>query len=166
MAQRQLYEGDYFSALRTSLRLAEYENLLETKDIYSLIALSAFYAGHYKECSKAFVKLENLSGQTDEERALYEDLAVSIFTKNPPRDPKPNMVKCPGKNCSNSVPDTVTNCFECGSNFPACMASGKPIMEKIYVQCKNCKHKGIEAELQRLRLKYCPMCHAVIKLRG
>ena len=166
LAQRQLYEADYFSALRTSLRLAEYENLLDTKDIYSLIALSAFYAGHYKECSKAFVKLENLQGQTEEERALYEDLAVAIFTKNPPRDPKPNIVKCPGKNCSNTVTDTVTNCSECGSNFPACMASGKPIMEKIYVQCKTCKHKAIEAELQRLRLKNCPMCHAVIKLRN
>ena len=166
LAQRQLYEGDYFSALRTSLRLAEYENLLETKDIYSLIALSAFYAGHYKECSKAFVKLENLPGQSDDERALYEDLEVAIFTKNAPRDQKPTMVKCPGKNCSNTVSDTVTNCSECGSNFPACMASGRPILEKIYVQCKSCKHKAIESELQRLRLKYCPICHSVIKLRG
>lgn len=166
MTQKQLYEGDYSSALRTALRLAEYENLLETKSIYSLIALSAFFAGYYKECSKAFVKLENLPGQSDEERALYEDLAVAIFTKNPPRDPKPSMMKCPGKNCTNSVPDTVTNCSECGSNFPACIASGKPIMEKIYVQCKNCKHKAIESELQRLRLKHCPLCHAVIKMRN
>ena len=166
MTQRQLYEGDYESALRTSLRLAEYENVLETKDIYSLIALSAFFSGYYKECSKAFVKLENLPGQSDEEKGFYEDLAVAIFIKHPPRDPKPVVVKCPGKNCSNSVPDTVTNCSECGSNFPACIVSGRPIMEKSYVQCMNCKHKAIEAELQRLRLKTCPLCHSVIKLRN
>jgi WD repeat-containing protein 35 len=166
LTQRQLYEGDYESALRTSLRLAEYENILETRDIYSLIALSAFFSGYYKECSKAFVKLENLPGQTDEDRGLYEDLAVAIFVKHPPRDPKPIIVKCPGKNCSNSVPDTVTNCSECGSNFPACIVSGRPIMEKSYVQCMNCKHKAIETELQRLRLKACPLCHSVIKLRN
>lgn len=166
LAQKQLYEGDYQSALKTSLRLAEYENILETKDIYSLIALSAFFSGYFKECSKAFVKLENLPGQSEEERILYEDLAVSIFLKHPPRDPKANMVKCPGKNCTNSVADTVTNCSDCGSNFPACMVSGRPIMEKTYVQCMNCKHKAIESELQRLRVKTCPLCHSVMKLRN
>ena len=166
LSQRQLYEGDYQSALKTSLRLAEYENILETKDIYSLIALSALFSGYFKECSKAFVKLENLAGQSEEERTLYEDLAVSIFLKHPPRDPKPSMVKCPGKNCTNSVSDTATNCPDCGSNFPACIVSGRPIMEKSYVQCMNCKHKAIESELQRLRVKTCPLCHSVIKLRN
>jgi WD repeat-containing protein 35 len=46
----------------SALRLTEYENILSIKDIYSLIALSAFYARQFKECSRAFVKLENLPG--------------------------------------------------------------------------------------------------------
>lgn len=166
MAQRQLYEGDYEAALKTSLRLSEYENILETRDIYSLIALSAYYSGYYKECSRALVKLENIPGQSEGDREAYEELSVSIFSKNPPRDPKPRLVSCPGKNCSNTVSDIVTNCYECGSNFPACMASGRPIMEKNYVQCKTCKHKAVENELKRLRVKNCPLCHATMKLRN
>jgi len=166
MAQRQLYEGDYEAALKTSLRLSEYENILETRDIYSLIALAAYYSGYYKECSKALVKLENIQGQSEEDKEAYEELAVSIFSKNPPRDPKPRMVKCPGRNCANNVSDIVTNCSECGSNFPACMVSGRPIMEKNYVQCKTCKHKAVEDELKRIRVKFCPLCHAPMKLRN
>ena len=165
LAQRQLYEGDYESALKTCLRLSEYENVLETRDIYSLIALAAFYAGYLKECSRALVKLENLPGQSDEDREKYEELAVSIFSKYPPRDPKHTYFKCPGKSCPNKVSSIVTNCNECGSNFPACMASGQPILEKNYVQCKTCKHKAVESELHRLRVKNCPLCHAPMQLR-
>ena len=38
----------------------------------------------YKECSRAFVKLEGMG--TQDERERYIDIAVSIFTKHPPKD--------------------------------------------------------------------------------
>jgi WD repeat-containing protein 35 len=103
MAQRQLYNGDYESALKTSIRLGEYENVLDTRDIYSLIALSAFYSGFYKECSRALVKLENLSNQREEEREAYEALSVAIFSKYTPKNPNERMVPCPGKGCTSTV---------------------------------------------------------------
>lgn len=164
MAQRQLYQGQYDYALRTSLRLCEYENILDTKEIYSLIALSAFYARCLKECSRALVKLENLPNLTDEQREAYEALSVSIFSKYPPRDRDNKSINCPNKSCTSRVSSISTNCGACGSNFPACIASGRPIHEKIYVQCKSCKHKAIEDELIRMRAKNCPLCHAPLKL--
>ena len=38
--------------------MQEYELELGSKRIYSLVALTALYAGHYKEFSRAIMKLE------------------------------------------------------------------------------------------------------------
>ena len=47
-------------AMLTALRLREYDGLLRTEEIYSLIALTSFYAKFYAQCSRAFMKLETL----------------------------------------------------------------------------------------------------------
>jgi len=164
MAQRQLYDGEYESALKTAIRLQEYENVLETKDIYSLVALAAYYSRYYGECSKALVKLENLQGLTEDEREAYAELAVSIFSRHPPQNPSIRGVPCPGKSCSSKVLPYHTNCAECGVNFPACIASGRPITERAYAQCKACKHKMIEQEVQKLGVQHCPLCHSLLRL--
>ena len=38
------------------------------------------------------------------------------------------------------------------------------ILEKQYYTCKVCKHKALHKELQYLKLKHCPLCHAKIAL--
>jgi WD repeat-containing protein 35 len=164
MAQRQLYDGEYEEALKTAIRLQEYENVLETKDIYSIVALAAYYSKFYGECSKALVKLENLQGLSEEEREAYAELAVSIFSRHPPHNPAIRGVPCPGKSCSSKVLPYDTNCADCGVNFPACIASGRPILERVYAQCKACKHKMIEQEVQKLGVQHCPLCHSVLRL--
>merc|ERR1711988_347705 len=83
LSQRQLFEGDVEAALATALRLRGYEDVLETEQIESLIALPAFYCEAFAQCSKAFIKLESLEGPKKE---AFEDLAISIFTRHPPRD--------------------------------------------------------------------------------
>eukprot|EP00965_Chrysotila_dentata_P172900 5706113-Pleurochrysis_carterae.AAC.3 len=45
-------------AMRTALRLREYEKVLPAEEIYSIIALTAFYARFFGQCSQAFMKLE------------------------------------------------------------------------------------------------------------
>ena len=45
-------------AMRTALRLREYESIISIEEIYSLIALTAFYSRFYGQCSKAFIKLQ------------------------------------------------------------------------------------------------------------
>lgn len=74
-------------SIRTALRLSEYEDILDTKDIYSLIALTSFYNKYFAQCSKAFVKLEALEDVPSQEQKAYSDLALTIFSTNPPTDP-------------------------------------------------------------------------------
>jgi hypothetical protein len=52
LAHRQLYGGDPEAALRTCLALRRYEDVLGAAPVYSLLALAAFYAGFYEQCSK------------------------------------------------------------------------------------------------------------------
>jgi WD repeat-containing protein 35 len=76
---------------------------LDAKEVYRLIALSSFLNKSYKECSKALVKLENLPGLSKEEQEKYQELAISIFTKQTPVNEKEAMLKCPGKNCDAQI---------------------------------------------------------------
>jgi WD repeat-containing protein 35 len=87
------------AALKTALRLVQYEKELDAKEVYRLISLSAFLNRSYKECSKAISKLENLPNLTKEEREKYQELAISIFTKYDPQNVRESQIKCPGKNC-------------------------------------------------------------------
>ena len=41
LCQRQLYEGNVDSAMKTALHLRDYEDILNQEDIYSLLALSS-----------------------------------------------------------------------------------------------------------------------------
>jgi WD repeat-containing protein 35 len=46
--------------MKTAMRLIEYEKELQTKDVYSLVAIAAFFNQCFRECSRALVKLERL----------------------------------------------------------------------------------------------------------
>mmetsp|Transcript_15599 Transcript_15599/g.37800 ORF Transcript_15599/g.37800 Transcript_15599/m.37800 type:complete len:1119 (+) Transcript_15599:1703-5059(+) len=81
LAHRQLYDGQFEYARRTSLILLEYEDLLEPVDIYSFIAISSYYSKHYGRCSKAFMKLESIPELSREKLDSFSDLATSIFVK-------------------------------------------------------------------------------------
>lgn len=60
-----------FNSRKSAIRLCEFELDMDPKKIYSLLALAAYYNKSYKECARAFVKLENLEGITDEEKERY-----------------------------------------------------------------------------------------------
>jgi WD repeat-containing protein 35 len=94
---------NYHAAVKTALRLVQYEKELEAKEVYRLIALSSFLNKSYKECSKALVKLENLQGLTNEEQEKYQELAISVFGKQEPMNESVTMLKCPGKNCDAEI---------------------------------------------------------------
>lgn len=52
LAHRQLYAGNVDLAMRTALHLREYEDLLDPVEIYSFLALAAFYNQFFGQCSK------------------------------------------------------------------------------------------------------------------
>jgi WD repeat-containing protein 35 len=55
-----LFAGYVDAAMKTALRLQEYEDLLDTETIYCIIALTSCCNRAFATCSKAFIKLEAL----------------------------------------------------------------------------------------------------------
>lgn len=147
--------------MKTSMRLIEYEKELQTKDVYSLVAIAAFFNNCYRECSRALVKLERLDTISEAEREAYELLAINLFSRHPPVDRSKQEFNCPkcSKPCINEFD---INCGDCGAHFSPCIASGMSILEREYYMCKICKHKALHKELKYLKLKHCPLCHAMI----
>ena len=142
------------------MRLIEYEKELQTKGVYSLVAIAAFFNGCFRECSRALVKLERLETLSKSEREAYELLAINLFSRHPPHDKQKQEYNCP--KCSALINEFDINCEECNAHFSPRIASGMSIREKEYYMCKVCKHKALHKELQYLKLKHCPLCHAKI----
>ncbi|XP_030387357.1 WD repeat-containing protein 35 [Scaptodrosophila lebanonensis] len=160
LAQRQLRFGIVHSAVITALRLREYEDVLNVEEIFSLLALASCADRSFGTCSKAFIKLESLRNLPEKSQLDYEELAVSIFSKNEPVDNKLDTVSCYA--CAASIPDSLPSCSECGVRFPACVSSGKPItqpMNNIWI-CSTCHHCASTMEITRYRT--CPLCHSLI----
>ncbi len=155
LAQKQLYDGETESAMRTALRLVDYEDIIDPADIFSLIALAAYYAKHYGQCSKAFIRLETLEvPKAEVER--FAALALQIFMVNRPSDPPNRQHRC--LSCSNSLNDWDSICNGCGQTYEVCVASGKTIMDSRYYMCPMCRHKSYESEIRGR--SSCPLCHA------
>eukprot|EP01052_Picozoa_sp_SAG31_P004072 SAG31_NODE_165_length_21701_cov_9.786409_4_plen_333_part_00 len=161
MAQSQLYsaqssnhrfdhksEQPFEACMRTSLRLMDYEDILDPVDVYSLIALTCYYNGFNQQCSRAFTKLETMDNVPAEKMQECSDLAMDIFARSPggPKDPES------ARKFTVWLPANMT-----------CVASGKPIVDetKAY-QCKACRHRCLMKELKALDLRHCPLCHSAI----
>ena len=162
LCQRQLYQKEYKKAMKTSIRLMDYEREIDTREVYSLVALSSYYNKCYRECSKAFAILERLPGLSSIEREKFENIALSLFSRHAPKDAAQVKFPCPKKNCDAQISEYDTDCKRCGSFFSACIASGQSILAKEYYTCKTCKHKALHKELVYLNLKHCPLCHALV----
>lgn len=54
-----------------------------------------------------------------------------------------------------------TSCPKCGTHFPACIASGKSLMNPVESwQCSTCHHCASPMEISNRRT--CPLCHTNI----
>ncbi|KAL9918488.1 intraflagellar transport protein Oseg4 isoform 1-T1 [Glossina fuscipes fuscipes] len=164
IAQRQLRFGIVHSAVITSLRLREYEDVLNVEDIYCVLALSSCADRSFSTCSKAFIKLESLDYLPERSKREYEELAVNIFAKNEPIDDKVDFITC--YVCEAIVPDCLPSCINCGVRYPPCISSGKPITQpaaNIWI-CNICNHCASLMEISRHNT--CPLCHSLIIPKG
>ncbi|KAL8581320.1 WD repeat-containing protein 35 [Nucella lapillus] len=155
LAQRQLHDGYVDAAMRTSLHLRDYDDVIDPVDSYSLLALASCANRAFGTCSKAFIKLESLESLNSEQQQQYEELALDVFTKNSPKDARTNKVEC--SSCGSSIPDWSTACPNCDTKFPACIVTGRPIMEYQFWMCSQCKHRALQSEISAR--KTCPLCH-------
>jgi len=158
LAQRQLYAGYQQEAMRTALRLREYESVLSAEEIYSLVALTAFYSRFYNQCSKAFIKLQSSAGLREAKAQEIGKLALSVFTRHTPADPGKSGASVPCPNCGAACKEWDAHCGDCGTHFAACVISGRAIFEPHLTQvCRGCKHRYYESEVRGMR--NCALCH-------
>jgi WD repeat-containing protein 35 len=142
-------------ALKTALRLVQYEDVLPLVSIYSLIAVTALSSGHLRQASRAFMKLES-----SVDREQYSRLAFAVFNGRPPRDPESNepFAACPNDRCGAKVTQWATSCDQCHHKLQACIASGRSILSTHVTVCPRCKHQAYPDEMKRF--VHCPLCHA------
>lgn len=87
----------------------------------------------------------------------FAELAVRIFTQNPPVDPSNNeRIKC--FKCQAPNKDWASHCQKCNVQFHSCMVTGKAVMPTTGWQCRSCRHRALEADVRPF--KFCPLCHA------
>ena len=132
------------AATKTSIRLAEYEDVLPRRDIYSLIALAAYHAADYNVCSRAFIKLETLDDLEQSESDEIQALALTIFTKKAPSDHS-DLAQC------------YIACLETGTPYHACTKTGRAVLDGRTLMCSTCRHHAFEVELRGAN--HCPLCH-------
>ncbi|XP_011304110.1 WD repeat-containing protein 35 [Fopius arisanus] len=160
LAHRQVYSGDFEAAMKTSLRLREYEDILDPEEIYCLLALASSLSRAFSTCSKAFIKLESFDKISEGKREEYEELALKIFMGNPPKDSRNNKAEC--VSCESLVPDWCVACPNCSTRFPACIVSGRPLMDLTNAWiCTLCRHHAA-AERDVINTNSCPLCHSII----
>jgi WD repeat-containing protein 35 len=145
LAHRQLYDGKIDAAMKTSIKLCEYDDILEPRDIFSLLCVTSFKNKFFGICSKAFVKLETLDVMDTKDFDDIQTLAVKIFVNNTPTDPSP-------------LPEPYMKCLELGKTFKACTVSGRAILDSESITCKRCRHPLLEHERGPDRTT-CPLCH-------
>ncbi|XP_070776290.1 WD repeat-containing protein 35 isoform X1 [Enoplosus armatus] len=146
LAQRQLYEGYMENAMRTALHLREYEDIIPAVEIYSLLAICSAANRAFGTCSQAFIKLESLDSLNPEQRQLYEDLALEIFTKHTPKDSRMMELDISSEGAEGKL--------------PTCIVSGLPIQEYQFWMCSVCKHCALEQEISKYNC--CPLCHSPV----
>jgi len=98
--------------MKTSIKLCEFDDILDQRDIYSLLCLTSLHNKFYGVCSKSFVKLETLPAISDKERDAIQTLAVKIFVTNGPTDPV-------------ELHDIYSKCLDMGKSYNACIISGR-----------------------------------------
>ncbi|RHY35208.1 hypothetical protein DYB32_000267 [Aphanomyces invadans] len=153
----QLYRGQPERALRTSLKLASYDDIVDEREVYSLIGVAAYYTKHFEQCSRACNHLETVLVEKD--KAALDALTLQIFSTTRPFDPPSRPYDCPS--CKHPVKEWATKCDSCGRAFQTCMMSGATILDHRTYMCKTCRHSCIEHEIRDVA--NCPLCHTPLK---
>jgi len=169
-AQRFLNEGRFEPAMCAALRCSDYEDILDTLSIYSLLALATYRHKFYLQCSKAFIRLEAAKDIPEDQRKKFGRLAVQIFKKHTPRDPSARILDCP--KCKQSMQEWQMSCNHCYYKLPFCIISGRPIFSPTRAQvghtqdpevttCRGCRRRYYLSEVGSMH--NCPLCHTAVQ---
>lgn len=81
LAQRQLLNGHFEYARRTSEILQIYEDLLQPVDMLALVAVVYYYNRYHGRCSRAFMKLKTSPNISKELLLSVSNIATAVFHK-------------------------------------------------------------------------------------
>lgn len=117
LAQKQYYAGNMDAAMKTAIKLCEYDDILSPRDIYSLLALTAFSNKFFAICSQAFVKV----GDSDSVvvRCFRSTLMICANAlswrpwRTSPRTSETRSRRWPSRCSSATRPRTPSSCPRC-----------------------------------------------------
>jgi hypothetical protein len=66
--------------MKTALHLREYEDILETEDIYCILALASCANRAFGTCSKAFIRLESLEKVSNRINVIISNLKLFLLS--------------------------------------------------------------------------------------
>jgi WD repeat-containing protein 35 len=157
LAQNQLFANDIEAAFGTAMLLSNYDDIIEMRVLYSIIALTSYFAAHFKVCSRAFIHLESLEDR--ELASVFESLAVDLFVKHRPEDPPGGLVKC--VQCGEALESWCTTCSKCHAKYPPCVSTGRVLFQGPTWTCKVCRHHASVIGMESR--KCCPLCHSSVE---
>jgi len=135
--------------------MSAYEDTIGVLEVQSLTALAAAASHHYATCSRAMGRLESCE-TSETKKKQYITLALDLFSRNPPKDPKSGTAQC--GTCLSIVTKTSASCPACKTVFPICVATGAPILNTTVAwTCSVCRHYASAPDMS-VR-KSCPLCH-------
>lgn len=85
LGQHQLLRGNYDSALRTALNIRRYTDILDARNVYVFLLLTALCAGYLGVAAKALMKLESMEEIPASDRSSLTALATAIFVNQVPQ---------------------------------------------------------------------------------
>jgi WD repeat-containing protein 35 len=161
LAQRLLYAGAVDDAMVVAQRLQLFEDVLDPCDVYSVMALTAYYAAHLALASRALIRLEHLDSLSREQQERYADVAFAIFARGAPADPPERAggsTPCAQAGCAGRPSRLDLRCQSCNTANSLCVVSGKPLGGAQLWTCATCHHKALTSAMAG-RVS-CALCHA------
>jgi len=151
----------YKNALLTAARVFDdYMDVIGETKAASLLAICGFKSRFFGQCSKAFTVLEHSDSLKEHQKSQFTELAIQIFTQNPPKDPASKEM-CACSKCGHAFSPLLSQCPECGERVKICVMTGRPILEEKSWDCQHCKHSVIDENVEELIV--CPLCHHKIE---
>jgi WD repeat-containing protein 35 len=139
-----LYSGKIEIAMKAAIRCCEFIDILNSVQVYSLIALTSYMSKYFEVCSMSLTKLLTLDNIDKTSILLIQKLAFAIFTQQKPVNKK-DLDTC------------YKQCLESGKGYHACTITGKSIVQKRALQCRYCRFYMLEEEARGR--SSCALCH-------
>lgn len=160
VAHQLVYSERYTEAVEVCCRLQSvYSDVLGIEIPAALCAIVGLNAHYFRLCSRGFTLLEHSKRIGHRKGQKIRDLAIRVFAKVEPSDPDDiHSLNCP--ECGQEIRPPEAQC-RCGYVTTPSTLTGGAMWDGKCWKCPRCSHYLLQREAQNL--KFCPLCHFVMK---